>query len=33
MENFEILNKIGDGTYVTVMKAINIKTKEEVAIK
>ena len=33
MERYKILKTLGDGTYGSVVKAINIQTKEEVAIK
>jgi len=33
IENYSLLNEIGRGMYSTVFKAINIKTKQEVAIK
>ena len=33
MNKYKILNVIGDGTYGTVYKGINIETNEYVAIK
>jgi serine/threonine protein kinase len=33
MEKFKIEKKIGDGTYGSVLKALNTQTGEEVAIK
>lgn len=33
IENYSLQNEIGRGNYSTVFKAINIKTKQEVAIK
>ena len=33
MDRYKILNTLGDGTYGSVVKAINKQTNEEVAIK
>lgn len=33
MDKFKILKTLGDGTYGSVVKAVNIHNKEEVAIK
>ena len=33
IENYQLLNEIGRGMYSTVYKAINMKNKQEVAIK
>ena len=33
MDKYKILKTLGDGTYGSVVKAVNIQTKEEVAIK
>lgn len=33
MDKFQIVKNLGDGTYGTVVEAINIKTREKVAIK